>query len=67
MTATQEEIARLYAIIANRELDDPQIDTRAQIVHQLEQATAQSFLNTKDFHAKMTRFLDSQPQPTTNP
>lgn len=61
MTLTRPEISSLYQIIANRELPDSQIDDRAQIVHQLEQATAQSFANTKDFHAKMARFLESTP------
>jgi hypothetical protein len=60
MTLTIPEMTRLYNIIANKELPDDQLDLRAGIVYQLSQETRQSFLNTKDFHAKMSKFLDKK-------
>lgn len=57
-----EQIERahsLYSIIANRQLgSDPEsLQTRVDIIRELERITRQDFKSTADFHAKINAWL----------
>jgi hypothetical protein len=64
MTKTTPEakarIRRLYSIISDRNLDgrNPKVvQDRVEILREMEGILRTSFLNTKDFRAKISRFL----------
>lgn len=62
MTKTEEKakVSSLYAIICDRKFDhsDPKlVQDRVEILRQMEGILKASFINTKDFRAKISRFL----------
>jgi len=54
-----ERVKGLYSIIANRQLgNDPEgLQTRVDIIRELERITRQDFKSTADFHAKINAWL----------
>lgn len=56
---TIERIHNLYSVIANRQLGNTpeSLNTRVNIVRELERLTRQQFESTADFHSKITGIL----------
>ena len=54
-----ERVKSLYSIIANRQLgNDPEsLQTRVDIIRELERITRQDFKSTTDFHSKINAWL----------
>jgi len=54
-----ERVKSLYSIIANRQLgsDPGSLQTRVDIIRELERITRQDFKSTADFHAKINAWL----------
>jgi hypothetical protein len=54
-----ERVKSLYSIIANRQLgNDPEsLQTRVDIIRELEKITRKGFKSTDDFHAKINAWL----------
>lgn len=55
-------VKNLYSVIANKELGDSydNIQTRVNIIKELERLTKQEFLSTADFHQKVNEFIINQ-------
>jgi hypothetical protein len=54
-----ERVKSLYSIIANRQIggDPGSIQTRVDIIRELERITRQDFKSTDDFHAKINAWI----------
>jgi len=57
ISVDEERVRNLYTIISNEALPDTLIDTRVNIIRELERIMCADFKNTEDFHTKVEAYL----------